>query len=142
MKPIRTAAGLSVCLMMSLLVGCAQQQSLVRGQSPVYTGGTVEQTYPFPYNLPHAKYAKKDVEKEVSEDYSFTYKNGELPTWNGEAWVYQDGTPYYGWAPTHYYSFNYKVPDNLVYPNPMPTPAGLVMYPYYTHKGPDCFFHQ
>lgn len=35
----------------------------------------------------------------------------------------------------------YCVPNDLVYPPPGDLP-GIVQYPYYTTKGPDCFFHQ
>jgi hypothetical protein len=34
----------------------------------------------------------------------------------------------------------YCVPNDLVYPPPGDMPA-IVQYPYYTNKGPDCFFH-
>ena len=33
----------------------------------------------------------------------------------------------------------YRVPKNLVYP-PQDEQPGIVQYPYYTCKGPDCFF--
>ncbi len=33
----------------------------------------------------------------------------------------------------------YRVPNNLVYP-PQGELPGIVQYPYYTCKGPDCFF--
>jgi hypothetical protein len=35
----------------------------------------------------------------------------------------------------------YRVPGDLVYPPPGDQPA-IVQYPYYTNKGPDCFFHK
>jgi len=35
----------------------------------------------------------------------------------------------------------YCVPNDLVYPPPGDLP-GIVQYPYYVTKGPDCFFHQ
>ncbi|MFN0052199.1 MAG: hypothetical protein ACKV0T_08405 [Planctomycetales bacterium] len=35
----------------------------------------------------------------------------------------------------------YCIPNDLVYPPPGDAPA-IVQYPYYTTKGPDCFFHQ
>ncbi len=35
----------------------------------------------------------------------------------------------------------YCVPNDLVYPPPGDAPA-VVQYPYYTVKGPDCFFHK
>jgi hypothetical protein len=34
----------------------------------------------------------------------------------------------------------YCIPNDLVYPPPGDLPA-IVQYPYYTNKGPDCFFH-
>jgi hypothetical protein len=37
------------------------------------------------------------------------------------------------------YLYRYKAPKNLVYP-PANQPAGVVVYPYYTVKGPDDFF--
>lgn len=35
----------------------------------------------------------------------------------------------------------YRVPNDLSYPPPGDQPA-IVQYPYYTNKGPDCFFHK
>lgn len=43
------------------------------------------------------------------------------------------------WHPTHYHTFTYNPPQNLVYPQ-QNQPAAVVQYPYYTHKGPDDFF--
>jgi hypothetical protein len=39
------------------------------------------------------------------------------------------------------YDFKYREPRDLVYPPPNAAPP-VVQYPYYTCKGPDCFFHQ
>lgn len=44
------------------------------------------------------------------------------------------------WAPTHLYHHMYKIPQGMVYPQ-NPTPGAITVYPYYTHKGPDDFFH-
>ncbi len=38
-------------------------------------------------------------------------------------------------------NYRYLEPNNLSYPNQNVAPA-LVQYPYYTVKGPDCFFHK
>lgn len=38
------------------------------------------------------------------------------------------------------YKMKYREPQNLVYPPAGDEPA-VVQYPYYTVKGPDCFFH-
>lgn len=42
--------------------------------------------------------------------------------------------------PHHYHTYAYKEPRNLSYPAPGQT-GGVVVYPYYTHKGPDDFFY-
>lgn len=46
---------------------------------------------------------------------------------------------YGGGAGTNQYLYRYQAPKNLVYP-PANQPAGVVVYPYYTVKGPDDFF--
>jgi len=52
------------------------------------------------------------------------------------------GNPYCepgGWGPTHYHTFEYRQPKNLLYP-PANQPAAVVQYPYYTVRGPTDFF--
>jgi len=44
-----------------------------------------------------------------------------------------------GWYPTHRHTYDYQPPQGLVYP-PAQQPAAVIQYPYYTLKGPDCFF--
>lgn len=39
----------------------------------------------------------------------------------------------------HNHSYQVRRPDNLSYP-PAGMPGGVIVYPYYTHKGPDDFF--
>lgn len=41
--------------------------------------------------------------------------------------------------PTHYTTYGYKWPQNMVYPQ-YGAPAGAVQYPYYTFRGPSDFF--
>ncbi|MBM4076744.1 MAG: hypothetical protein FJ267_14040, partial [Planctomycetes bacterium] len=41
--------------------------------------------------------------------------------------------------PTHYQTYGYHWPQNMVYPNAQ-VPAGMVQYPYYTFRGPTDFF--
>jgi hypothetical protein len=43
------------------------------------------------------------------------------------------------WVPKHHHTYDYRIPKNLVYP-PQNQPAGVVVYPYYTCKGPSDFF--
>ncbi len=58
-----------------------------------------------------------------------------------------DGGPHAGlgcpheWHPTHNLWYQYDHPQGLVYPADN-TPAAVVQYPYYTCKGPDCYFHK
>jgi hypothetical protein len=50
----------------------------------------------------------------------------------------KDKGPKYG-GPKHYTTYEYKWPNNLVYPQ-YGAPAGMVQYPYYTFRGPTDFF--
>jgi len=53
-----------------------------------------------------------------------------------------DGCPYCGCGknkPKHYTTYEYKWPQNMVYP-PNVLPAGMIQYPYYTLRGPSDFF--
>lgn len=43
------------------------------------------------------------------------------------------------WYPTHQHHFSYEAPRGLQYPAANVPPA-VVVYPYYTVKGPDDFF--
>lgn len=42
--------------------------------------------------------------------------------------------------PRQYYRMRYCVPQGMQYP-PANQPPAVVQYPYYTTKGPDCFFY-
>ncbi len=44
-------------------------------------------------------------------------------------------------CPQDVHSYDYIVPNNLVYPQPNAV-GGAVVYPYYTHRGPSDFFRQ
>ena len=48
------------------------------------------------------------------------------------------GVPFH---PSHRNFYTYKAPQNVVYPNPRPTPMAAINYPYYTTKGPTDFFY-
>ena len=43
--------------------------------------------------------------------------------------------------PKHHFTYAYKRPHNLQYPPPQ-VPGGVVVYPYYTLKGPSDFFRE
>ena len=49
------------------------------------------------------------------------------------------GAEYIRWAPSHYSSYNYNRPNDLVYPS-QNSVGGSVVYSYYTLKGPSDFF--
>ncbi len=147
----RLAAGWVACFLISSFVGCAQYPGLIRGQDPYVEDNSFQAKdphtwvhsnngHPFPYNNRVADLMEHSVNRGNYPGYCpDCYKNGEMPHWDGKGWSYNDGTAYYGWAPTHTYQHQYKIPRNLSYPDAN-TPAGVVVYPYYTHKGPDCFF--
>ena len=66
------------------------------------------------------------------------------PACNGGLECPDGGCPHCGCGcdhgcPDHYYTYSYKWPKNLVYPQPV-LPAGMVQYPYYTLRGPTDFF--
>jgi hypothetical protein len=49
------------------------------------------------------------------------------------------GCKHCGCKPRHYQTYRFDWPQNMVYP-PDVMPAGMVVYPYYTLKGPSDFF--
>lgn len=148
---IRLTTGLVSCLLLSSFIGCAQSPGLVRGQDPqVYADNSINPQdpgtwvhsnngMPFPYNNRLADQMQAQTNRGLPGYCPDCYRNGEAPHWNGSEWCYNDGTVYNGWAPTHTYQHQYKVPRNLVYPEAN-APGGVMVYPYYTHKGPDDFF--
>lgn len=152
----RLTTGLVSCLLLSSFIGCAQSPGLIRGQNPPgYADNSIHPTQPgtwihsnngmpFPYNNRVADYLQHRTTNGLPGNgmpgnCPDCYGNGQGPHWDGTKWCYNDGTTYHGWGPTHTYQHQYKVPRNLSYPDAN-TPAGVVVYPYYTHKGPDDFF--
>ena len=67
------------------------------------------------------------------------------PGWKtGDYNWYRGGCPHCGadfvrHAPTHYHTFSYHRPNDLVYPSPNAV-GGATVYSYYTLKGPSDFF--
>jgi hypothetical protein len=52
-----------------------------------------------------------------------------------------NGCPHCGHGcPHHHHSYQYKWPENLVYPQG-PVPAAMIQWPYYTLRGPTDFFY-
>lgn len=116
---------LATVLLLPLAVGCSQNSQVVRGQAP----GEMYQTpngvmacppgvpcYPGHYGCPPAEATMADFPR---------LRVGPL------------FDPNIGYDAA--YKMKYREPCNLVYPPPGDQPA-TVQYPYYTVKGPDCFF--
>ncbi len=112
---------------MAALVGCQTDHSIVRGQTPAShgpNGGMSNAAMPGPgnYNGPGGT--------GMNGPPTHNHPNGaECPMCAPDNFH----------APTHHHTYDYRQPQNLVYP-PQNQPAGTVVYPYYTHKGPSDFF--
>ena len=110
--------GMAASLVIALISGCQSAPGLVRGQSPAEPQGVAQPVSAMtPIRDPNA-YGAIDN----------TYCDANC----------LGGSGYY--APRQFYTSTYKVPKNLAYPPPNAPPA-VVQYPYYTVKGPDCFFY-
>ena len=111
-------------LLIALLSGCASSPVVTRGQSPegarMANSGAIQRV----------GYANYD---------NYYYDMGMDPV--AQNYCGPDGCGHEFCSPPQHYKFQYVVPQGLNYPpqNAMP---GVVQYPYYTVKGPDCFFHQ
>lgn len=111
-------------LVIGLMAGCASSPAVMRAQSP---DGNPDGPYG----------AVQQVNHSGSSDYY--YNMGMDPMAQG--YCGPDGCGHEFCAPPSCYRFQYRVPQGLNYPPPNAMP-GMVQYPYYTVKGPDCFFHQ
>lgn len=110
-------------LLMAGLTGCATSPVL-RGQSPDAYSQAPDGGYG-DYNYDQYNYGSG-----VAQDsYQNYYPTGPMGDGSGKA------------MPRQCYKFQYVVPSGLNYPPPNAMP-GVLQYPYYTVKGPDCFFHQ
>lgn len=109
-------------------VGCQTNQAVVRGQNPPpgpmgVHGPMGAMPAPMYYDGPAGD------------------GSAECPPGQGAPeWAQQpsDCPENYHW-PKHHHTFDYRQPKNLSYP-PQNQPAGVVVYPYYTCKGPSDFF--
>lgn len=123
--------------LVSSLTGCSQNSSVVRGQNP----GWMEQP------------------PMMAGGAGMSGGPGMMPSpepgpmyYDGPAYGYSDGAMCPNcptcpapknaevWRPTHHHTWEYKVPQNLVYP-PQNQQPGVYQYPYYTVKGPSDFFY-
>ena len=102
------------CVLMTASVGCSQNQSLVRGQTPMEYQETPGYG-PVSYSGPAGGYQSYDCP---------ACPQGGQADW---------------WRPTHHHTWEYHAPQNLLYP-PDNAPNAIQQYPYYTVKGPSDFF--
>jgi len=131
-------AGLAVALFSS--VGYGAGYPLFRGQSP---SGNAQQAYHQQpaYGQPPA-YGQGYVPQGIRPVGYETYAGGSEPYGSYNSGGYcPPHNRVRGRVPPEWNRFIYKTPKNLTYPaaNQMP---GVIQYPYYTCKGPDCFFYQ
>lgn len=101
---------------MMAIVGCQSNHAVVRGQNP----GMGPMPGPVSYDGPAGA----------------PCPDGQCPP----EWAMSPAAcpENYHW-PKHHHTFDYRQPKNLSYP-PQNQPAGVVVYPYYTCKGPSDFF--
>ena len=137
----KVLALLTAGLLAPLFSGCYTNHNVVRGQTPqegVAPGGGIQTVgfarYGGPADSPYYGYG----------NYGGYGGTGAYP-YALQGSSYGAGCPNYdcqgGWcAPAQFHRMKYKTPSNLSYPEPSAGPA-VVQYPYYTHKGPDCFFY-
>jgi hypothetical protein len=125
----RLTFGLLACLLGPLAVGCTTAPGVVRGQNPAG---------PDTQGVQHAQY-HGDPHGPVTPAGGYGHGScqhcGQQDCDGGCCNLFGSGN----WQPTHYHWHTYEAPRNLVYP-PQNVPASVVSYPYYTCKGPDCFF--
>ncbi len=107
------------------IVGCQSNHAVVRGQNP--GPGVNGPMGPMPGPMSYDGPAGAD---------SGAYPSGQCaPEWAR----HPSDCPENYHSPTHHHTFDYRQPKNLTYP-PQNQPAGVVVYPYYTCKGPSDFF--
>jgi hypothetical protein len=145
----KTAWTLAVCLCGAVIVGCSTAPSAIRAQSPP------EQAAPVMAASAATAYTPGCPDGNCGP-------GGYCPDGNCGPYgdCYSDGChdphcmgcnlhPYKEWRPTHYHSYTYSIPwgmhsispSQLSYP-PANQPAAVVVYPYYTVRGPTDFFYQ
>lgn len=112
-------------------MGCQSNHAIVRGQNPASCAPSANAPMgPMPGPMYYDGPAGGD---------SMGCPSGQCPPGHPEWARYPSDCPEnYHW-PKHHHTFDYRQPKNLVYP-PQNQPAGVVVYPYYTCKGPSDFF--
>ena len=157
----KSAWALAAAMTLPFCVGCTNGGAVVRGQNPGIPAAAVEQPG-HPVGFHHA--AEYELNKFANENCNWLHGPINTPTGPGcgpgcgpngcgANGCGADGCglcrePNYnaGWYPTHHQWYTYHQPGvglhgggPLLYP-PANAPGAVVVYPYYTVKGPDDFF--
>ena len=120
--------GLAACLLLPLCVGCSADPGVARGQNPAAYSPAAFPSWGTQIGPVH--YSPQVISEQNGGQWGSACSNGVCD---------QGCCRPSAWQPTHYHTFEYKRPKNLVYP-PANQPAAIVQYPYYTVKGPSDFF--
>ena len=130
----KTLLPVSAGLFLVTMVGCRSPlESIIRGQNP---------------NIPAAN--RRPVQPADYRTAAIVYGGGSQVISScpggqcGSGWGNQGqfaGNRVEIQSDHHHHEWDYVPPQGLVYP-PRNQPTGVVFYPYYTLKGPDCFFYQ
>lgn len=131
-------AGLALALFCS--VGYGAGYPIVRGQSP--NGVANQAHYQQPAYGQQRPYGQQYLPPGIRPVGYETYSAGSEPYGSYDSGSYCDPhSRVRGRVPPERSRFIYKTPKNLTYPGANQMPA-VIQYPYYTCKGPDCFFYQ
>lgn len=117
--------------------GCSQSSKVVRGQGPEYGPITASAMY---------EEGDGDADFDCDDDDGYYCDESGRPCARGRHCRCHGGCHgchgccHGGCDECCFGGTPYCVPRDLAYPPPGDMP-GIVQYPYYTSKGPDCFFH-
>ena len=126
---LRFAQTVMVLGLMSAMVGCQSSRPIVRGQNPGPYGQPQSAQFPGPAPGPMYYDGPAGFEGNGCPPVHCHPNGAQCPQCAPENF----------WVPKHHHTYDYKQPKNLSYPA-QNQPAGVVVYPYYTCKGPSDFF--
>lgn len=127
----RLVRSVMVLGLIPVLVGCQSSRQIVRGQNPAAfeSQANAPMNGPPPGPMYYDGPAGSGCESRQCQP-GHNHPNGaQCP----------QCAPKNFWVPKHHHTYSYKQPQNLSYPA-QNQPAGVVVYPYYTCKGPSDFF--
>jgi hypothetical protein len=151
----RFVLSVSCCALVATMTGCGTTSTIARGQSSgIEQTGHLHEDHSAPYaqGAYDAMYNQHTTFNGVQQASCPQGGYGNCPP-QGYSNCPEGCPPGHGghhfghigpdgdWYPTHRHTQSYKTPSNLSYPPPN-VPAGAVVYPYYTLKGPSDFFRK